>query len=97
MGDINNINWVESQNTFSKSSRKIFGRNIYYNYFKDHQKKRYEIGRFRHSIDGGITILKVDKELNNDGLDSMVKHIIGIIFIILAVLKKTWTMIKILN
>ena len=70
MGDINNINWVESQNTFSKSSRKIFGRNIYYNYFKDHQKKRYEIGRFRHSIDGGITILKVDKELNNDGIDS---------------------------
>ena len=34
MGDINNINWIESQNTFSKSSRKIFGRNIYYNYFK---------------------------------------------------------------
>lgn len=70
MGDINNINWVESQNTFSKSSRKIFGRNIYYNYFKDYQKKRYEIGRFRYSIDGGITILKVDKELDNDGIDS---------------------------
>lgn len=70
MGDVNNINWVESQNTFSKSSRRIFGRNIYYNYYKDHQKKRYRMGRFRYSIDGNITMLNVDKELTKDGIDS---------------------------
>ena len=70
MEDIDNINWVESQNTFSKSSRRVFGRNIHYNYYKDHQKKIYEMGRFRNSIDGGATMLKVDKELNKDGIDS---------------------------
>lgn len=70
MGDVNNINWVESQNTFSKSSRRIFGRNIYYNYYKGHQKKRYRMGRFRYSIDGDITMLNVDKELTKDGIDS---------------------------
>ena len=70
MGDMDIINWVVSQNSFSKSSRKVFGRNIIYNYYKDHQKKRYEMGRFRYSIDGGITMLKVDKELNDDGIDS---------------------------
>ena len=70
MGEIDNINWIESQNTFSKSSRATFGRNIYYNYYKNHQKKRYRMGRFRYSIDGNITMLKVDKELNKDGVDS---------------------------
>ena len=70
MGDVNKINWVESQNTFSMFSRKIFGRNIYYNYYKDHQKKRLRMGRFRYSIDGNITMLNVDKELTKNGIDS---------------------------
>lgn len=70
MGEIDNINWIESQNTFSKSSRAIFGRNIHYNYYKDHQKNRYRMGRYRYSIDGDISMRNVDKELKKDGIDS---------------------------
>lgn len=70
MVDIENINWIESQNSFSKSSREIFGRHIFYNYYKDHNKKRYRMGRFRYSIDGNITMLNVDKDLNKDGINS---------------------------
>ena len=70
MGEIDNINWIESQNTFSKSSRATFGRNIYYNYCKDHQKNRYRMGRYRYSIDGDISMRNVDKELKKDGIDS---------------------------
>lgn len=39
MVNIDSINWIESQNAFSISSRRIFGRNISYNYYKDHQKR----------------------------------------------------------
>lgn len=70
MINIEKPNWIESQNTFSKSSRTIIGRNIYYNYYKDHQKKRYRIGRFRYSIDGEIKISNVDKELFHSGIAS---------------------------
>lgn len=70
MIDINKINWIESQNSFSKSSRTIIGRNIQYNYYKDHQRLRYTIGRFRYSIDGDIKMSNVDKELYLSGIES---------------------------
>lgn len=70
MVNTENSNGVENQNTFSKISRTIFGRNIYYNYYKDNHKKRYSIGRFRYSIDGEIKISNVDKELSYSGIES---------------------------
>lgn len=70
MADIANLNWIESQNTFSKVSRSVFGKNIYYNYYKNHVKKEYSIGRFRYNIDGSVSILKVDKSLDYDGVES---------------------------
>ena len=70
MEDIDNINWVESQNTFSKYSRTIFGKNIYYSYYGNRQIIKYKMGRFRYSIDGNITMQNVGKELNEDGIDS---------------------------
>lgn len=70
MEDIDNINWIESQNSFSTASRVIFGRNIYYNYYKNHQKMRHTMGRFRYSVNGDISMQNVDKELNKNGIDS---------------------------
>lgn len=70
MVDLDKINWVESQNSFSTTSRRTIGRQILYNYYKGHQKKRYRIGRFRYSIDGDIKMSNLDKELTPSGIDS---------------------------
>ena len=70
MVDIGSINWIESQNAFSISSRRIFGRNISYNYYKDHQKKNYLMGRFRYCINGEIKTSNIDKELHPSGIES---------------------------
>lgn len=70
MIDIDKISWVESQNSFSMSSRATIGRNIYYNYYKDRHKQRYRIGHFRYSIDGDIKMRNVDKKLTPSGIDS---------------------------
>lgn len=70
MIDIDKISWVESQNSFSMSSRATIGRNIYYNYYKDRHKQRYRIGHFRYSINGDIKMSNVDKKLTPSGIDS---------------------------
>ena len=70
MVDIGSINWIESQNAFSISSRRIFGRNISYNYYKDHQKKSYWMGRYRYCVNGEIKMSNVDKKLQPSGIES---------------------------
>lgn len=69
MIDIDKINWIESQNTFSKSSRSIIGHNLHYTYYKDHVRNRYRIGRFRYSIDGEIKTSNIGKDLDSTGVN----------------------------
>ncbi len=69
MIDIDKINWIESQNTFSKSSRTIIGHNRKYIYYKDNIRNQYRIGCFRYSIDGEILTSNIDKKLNSTGVD----------------------------
>lgn len=69
MIDVDIINWIESQNTFSKSSRSIIGNNLHYTYYKKHVRNRYRIGRFRYSIDGEINISNSGEDLDPTGVN----------------------------
>lgn len=64
------LEWNESQNEYSLSSRKIASHNTSYHYFKNHQRYTYTLGRYRYSINGNISVNNVEKELKKDGVES---------------------------
>lgn len=70
MNDLDSINWVESQNAFSDTSKNIFVRGIRYEFSKGHTIYKTILGRFRYFIDGELSKTTPQKQLNNDNAEN---------------------------